>query len=173
MGSAEGTAGRPLLGGPAEILVQRKVEWSDTDASGHYHNSLAFRLLEVGETALLQQLGLLEQLYGRMPRVHVSADFQSLLYFGDVIDIAFKITSVGTSSITYDVEIRRGEEVCVKGRVVAVLIGSSGTPRPWPDDYKKMLLNAGPVTPELLSIPAAPLGQGRNAWPTGIVGRGS
>ena len=136
---------------PASILVQRKVEWSDTDASGHYHNSLIFRLCEVAETSLFQGVGLLEQVYGRIPRVHISVDFQSVLYFADVVDVFLQVLSVGTTSINYEVHIRRGEEVCAKAKVVVVLVKPDGTPRAWPEDYKKALLSAGPLTPELLT----------------------
>jgi YbgC/YbaW family acyl-CoA thioester hydrolase len=136
---------------PASILVQRKVEWSDTDASGHYHNGLVFRLCEVAETALFQGVDLLESVYGRIPRVHVTVDFQNVLYFGDVVDVFLQIASVGTTSINYGVEIRRGEEVCARATVVAVLVKPDGSPRPWPEDYKEALLSAGPLPPELLT----------------------
>jgi 2-aminobenzoate-CoA ligase len=136
---------------PASILVQRKVEWSDTDASGHYHNSLAFRLCEVAETSLFQGLGLLEYVYGRIPRVHVTVDFQRVLYFGDVVDVLLQVASVGTTSIDYLVEIRRAEELCVKAKVVAVLVKPNGEPRPWPEEYKNALLSVGSLPPELLT----------------------
>ena len=58
---------------PASIVVQRRIEWSDTDASGNYHNSAVFRLIENAETALLDRLGFLHEVYGRLPRVHISA----------------------------------------------------------------------------------------------------
>jgi YbgC/YbaW family acyl-CoA thioester hydrolase len=134
----------------ASILVQRKVEWSDTDASGHYHNSMVFRLCEVAETALFQGLGFLEFVYGRVPRVHVTVDFRSVLHFADVVDVQLQIASVGRSSINYDVEIHRGDELCANASIVAVLVKPNGEPRPWPDDYKEALLTAGALEPELL-----------------------
>src|SRR6266508_4617798 len=36
----EGSAGDG--GSPASIVVQRRIEWPDTDASGMYHNTAAF-----------------------------------------------------------------------------------------------------------------------------------
>ena len=30
----------------ASIRIQRRIEWSDTDASGHWHNTAAFRMIE-------------------------------------------------------------------------------------------------------------------------------
>ncbi|HEX3327496.1 MAG TPA: thioesterase family protein [Actinomycetota bacterium] len=152
---------------PASILIQRKVEWSDTDASGHYHNGLVFRLCEMAETALFQELGLLEYVYGRIPRVHVSVDFQSVLYFGDVVDVYLEVASVGTTSIEYRLEIRRDAEVNAKARVVAVLVNPNGTPRPWPQEYKDTLLSAGPLPPELLSTKRKSVREGFRDTPWG------
>jgi acyl-CoA thioesterase FadM len=111
---------------------------------------MVFRLCEVAETALFQGLGLLESVYGRIPRVHVTVDFLSVLHFADVVDVRLQISSVGNTSIKYDVEIHRGDELCAKAKIVAVLVKPNGEPRPWPDDYKKALLTAGPLEPELL-----------------------
>src|SRR6266542_2123060 len=62
--------------GPASIRLQRRIEWWDTDASGNYHNTAAFRLLESAETLLLGRLGLLHDVYGRLPRARLEADFR-------------------------------------------------------------------------------------------------
>src|SRR5439155_4381912 len=56
---------------PASIIVQRRIEWPDTDASGMYHNTAAFRFTEVAETALLERLGFVHEIYGRHPRAHL------------------------------------------------------------------------------------------------------
>ncbi len=79
---------------PASIVVQRRIEWSDTDASGNYHNSAAFRLIENAETALLDRLGFLHEVYGRLPRVHISADFVRPLAFKDLVDVAVAVAAV-------------------------------------------------------------------------------
>lgn len=153
---------------PASIMIQRKVEWSDTDASGHYHNSLVFRLCEVAETALFQELGLLESVYGRVPRAHITVDFQNVLYFGDVVDVHLEVESVGTTSINYGVQICRGEQLCAQARLVAVLVKPDGSPRPWPEAYKQLLLSAGSLPPELLTTNSrsVPEGSRETPWAT-------
>src|SRR5216117_4044558 len=93
-------------GSPASIVVQRRIEWPDTDASGNYHNTAAFRFIEVAETALLERLGLLEDVYGRLPRVHIEANFRRPLRFRDVIDISLRVAALGRSSATYEFEMR-------------------------------------------------------------------
>lgn len=137
---------------PASIVVERRVEWSDTDASGVYHNTTVIRLLETAETLMLSDLGMLEEIYGRLPRVRLELDFRRALRFHDVIEIHLAVAAVGSSSITYAFEVRRGQEVCVQGTAVAALIDrSDGRPRPWPEAYRRLLLEGGPQPAERLT----------------------
>jgi acyl-CoA thioesterase FadM len=138
---------------PASIMVQRRIEWPDTDASTNYHNTAAFRFIEVAETALLERLGLLEDVYGRLPRVHIEADFLRALRFRDIVDIELGVAAVGKSSITYEFVMRSGGEVAVRGRAVAALLSETGgRPVPWPEEHRTLLLSAGPQPPERLAI---------------------
>lgn len=138
---------------PASIVVQRRIEWPDTDASTNYHNTAAFRFIEVAETALLERLGFLGDVYGRLPRVHIEADFLRALRFRDVVDIELSVAALGASSITYEFEMRCGGDVAVQGKAVAVLLSAAGgRPVAWPDEYRELLLSAGPQAPEHLTI---------------------
>ena len=137
---------------PASIVVQRRIEWPDTDASGNYHNTAAFRFIEVAETALLERLGFLHEVYGRTPRVHIEADFLRSLRFRDVVDIALTVEEVGRSSVAYRFGMSAQGTVAVRGRVVAALLTeASGQPTPWPEGYRRLLLTAGPQPPEMLT----------------------
>src|SRR5207237_6626684 len=91
-------------GAAASIIVQRRIEWPDTDASGMYHNTAAFRFIEMAETALFERLGILHDVYGRLPRVHIEADFLAPLHFRDVVDIHLRVAVVGRTSATYEFE---------------------------------------------------------------------
>src|SRR6266516_1306782 len=113
---------RDQSGLPASIVVQRRIEWPDTDASGMYHNTAAFRFVEVAETALLERLGFLHDVYGRHPRAHIEADFLRPLRFRDLVDIELTVARVGRSSLTYTFEMSRSGDVAVRGRVTAVLL---------------------------------------------------
>jgi acyl-CoA thioesterase FadM len=84
-------------GEPASMLIQRRIEWSDTDASGAYHNTAAFRMMEAAETALLDRLGFIRVVYGRHPRVHLDADFLRPLRFRDLVDVEITVSKVGRS----------------------------------------------------------------------------
>jgi acyl-CoA thioester hydrolase len=131
-------------------MVRRRIEWSDTDASGRWHNTAGFRLIEVAETALLERLGILDDVYGRLPRVHVDAHFSSRLEFHDVVDAVIEVTAVGKSSVSYRFELRRGLEVAMRATVVAVLLDPDGRPAPWPQRYRDLLLRSGSQASEQL-----------------------
>src|SRR2546425_2988500 len=138
---------QPATGGgsPASIVVQRRIEWPDTDASGMYHSTAAFRFIEVAETALLDRLGFVHEIYGRHPRVHIEADFLRPLRFRDVVDIHLKVENVGRTSVTYGFEMRSGNEAVVRGRAVAVLLShAGGTPVPWLEEHPPGPLTARP-----------------------------
>jgi YbgC/YbaW family acyl-CoA thioester hydrolase len=151
MPSAEGRTSASDASTHASITVQRRIEWSDTDASGYWHNTAAFRWIEVAETALLQQLGIMEAIYGRMPRVRISAEFKKGLRHKDLVDIEVSITAVGRSSVTYAFRMISGGDVAAEGTAVAVLLDrAGGSPVPWPDEYRKLLLESGPQPGEAL-----------------------
>lgn len=137
--------------GPAAIRVQRRVEWSDTDASGYHHNTMTLRLIELAETTLLDRLGILEQVYGRMPRVHVTMDFSLPLKHKDLLDVHFAIAEVGRTSVTYEVRVEHERRTAATARVVVVLVDRAwGEPVAWSEEHRRLLLTAGPQAPELL-----------------------
>ena len=127
---------------PPEVTVRRRIHWFDTDASTKYHNTAPLRLMEEAEAELLDRLGIIE-VYGRLPRAHVSVDYRRALRFWDEVEIDVRVTAVGTTSITYAFHIRKAAEVCAEGRVVAVYIDEEGRPQPWPDRYRDVLEGTG------------------------------
>lgn len=126
-------------GEPLAATVRRRIEWADTDASGHYHYATALRLFEAAESDLLDELGLLREVYGQLPRAHVTFDYRRVLWFRDMVEASVSVTEVGRTSITYSFEVLRDGELCVRGRVVAVLVDDAGEPTPWPDGHRRLL----------------------------------
>jgi YbgC/YbaW family acyl-CoA thioester hydrolase len=142
---------------PASIVVERRVEWSDTDASGVYHNTTVIRLVETAETLLLSELGMLDEIYGRLPRVRLELDFRRALRFHDLVEVHLGVVAVGRSSVTYAFDVRREGKVCVEGTAIAALVdGADGRPSPWPDGYRRLLLGAGPQATERLARDGGP-----------------
>jgi acyl-CoA thioesterase FadM len=50
------------------VVITRRLQWQDTDASGHQHHSVVLRWVEEAEAVLLDELGL-TGLLGHTPRV--------------------------------------------------------------------------------------------------------
>lgn len=135
----------------ASVVVQRRVEWPDTDATGHYHHSTVIRWVEAAESVLHDRLGLLD-LFGVVPRVRYEVDYLARLWFRDVVDIEIRVAAVGCASVTYGFEVRRGEEVAARGSMVAVNSDPRvGGTAPWPDEVRKALLESGRQAPELIT----------------------
>ncbi|MDQ4004990.1 MAG: acyl-CoA thioesterase [Actinomycetota bacterium] len=124
---------------PPEVTIRRRIQWFDTDSSTKYHNTAPLRLMEEAEAALLDELGIVHEVYGFMPRVHVSLDYRSPLRFWNEVEITVRVAELGRSSITYTFEIRSGERTAADGRVVAAFIDGDGRARPWPEEYRRLL----------------------------------
>lgn len=128
---------------PASIVVRRRVEWADTDASGKYHNTVAFKLAEQAETRLLTALGLTEEIYGRLPRVHMSVDLTESLRFNDEVEVELRVERVGRTSLEYAFAIRRAGVEVATGRMIAVLLRADGEKEAWLPDHRERLETAG------------------------------
>lgn len=139
---------RPLTEGePASIRIRRKVEWVDTDASGHWHNTAVIRFVEMAESALWAALGLEDVAYGNgTPRVHTEALFFKPAHFGEQIDIACVVREVGRSKVVFESRITRTDTELARMTVTAVLVGDQGSPIEWPAEARQMMLTAGPQT---------------------------
>ncbi|MDI2129934.1 acyl-CoA thioesterase [Yinghuangia seranimata] len=163
--------GPPVTGqdaAPASVVVERRVEWSDTDAAGHYHFSAVSRWAEAAEAVLLRRLGF-ASLFGAIPRVHFEADYLQRLWFGETVRIEMRVAKVGVSSLHYAFEIRGREGLAATGRmsIVHAVVGAEGS-TPWSDDVRAALTGAGPQPPETYATgPAdgAPEGPGAGTAP--------
>jgi acyl-CoA thioesterase FadM len=138
----------------ASVNIERRVEWADTDASGHHHHSAIQRWVEAAEAVLLERLGQ-TPLFGRTPRVRYEVDYRARLWFGDLVRIELAVAEIGTSSLRYRFQVTRGEEVAATGFMTIVHTGdaSSGAV-PWAAEARRILTSAGPQRPERqLAVP--------------------
>lgn len=135
---------------PASVVVERRLAWEDTDASGHYHHGAVIRWVEEAEAVLQERLGL--ALFGRLPRVHYEVDYLSRLWFGDRVEVALDVAEVGRSSVRFVFGVRRGGDEAARGVMVAVNCPPTGdTTEPWPAEVRRTLLESGPQRPERLT----------------------
>ncbi|MFD4545829.1 acyl-CoA thioesterase [Streptomyces sp. NPDC058466] len=133
------------------VVIERRVEWPDTDAAGHYHHSTVVRWVEAAEAVLLSRLGL-AHLFGSTPRVHFEADYRARLWFGQLVRVELRVAKVGTASLHYAFTVQAEDgEVAATGRMsIAHSAARAAGATPWPDDVREALTKAGPQAPERL-----------------------
>lgn len=115
------------------------VAWSDTDASGHYHFTAAYRWAENAEHGLYRSVD--PQIdVGRFPRRATSAVYEQPLAAGDEYTLDLDVERVGNSSITYTWTVSGPAGVCVRGTHTVVHVDEQGTPRSVPEALRAQLI---------------------------------
>lgn len=126
---------------PARAVHRCRLEWWDTDAAGHHHNTAVVRFVEAAEAALMREHGI-EGYFGAAPRVHYEADFASPLWFGQEVTTIVEVERIGTSSLTFRFEVwgeetdRRARTLAASGRYVTAHVPrGTRTSEPWPEEW--------------------------------------
>ncbi len=128
-----------LAAGVAGSVLERHIEWIDTDAAGHQHHSVLVRLVEAAEAKLFRELGIVSY-FGSAPRVRHEIDYRAKLYFGQRVSAAVAIEHVGTSSMSFAFKAwghpheGRGTVLAAESRFVTVCVPEgSEKSAPWPE----------------------------------------
>jgi acyl-CoA thioesterase FadM len=130
---------------PARVVLNRRIEWMDTDAAGISHWTTVFRLAEAAEAALHTALGIADYTFGATPRVAVQASFARSLRFNDPVEVALTVTGLGRTSVEYGLAITGDGGLAAEGSVKTCLIDrDTGRAIPWPDEIRAKLSGAGP-----------------------------
>lgn len=134
-----GESGSTQVIGGNESRVEARVEWSDTDAAGHYHHSTVIRWVEAAEAELLRSIGRAD-LFGVIPRVKYSVEYRGRVWFGDVVTTTIDIVHLGNSSMTYGFTVDGPHGPVANGTMTVVHTSSSSTgSEPWPADLRAAL----------------------------------
>jgi acyl-CoA thioesterase FadM len=143
--------GEGALPNPASVVVQRRVEWPDTDAGGIYQYQSVFRWIEAAEAVLHERLGVVSETFGSSPRAHVEATYRAPLRFLDTVDVELTVAAVGRTSVRYEFCVRKDGEVSAYGTVTSVHTpGDCDRPEPWPKHLRRAFAQAGEQPPERL-----------------------
>lgn len=138
----ERTSARPPQAGASRASIERTVEWVDTDASGHQHNSAIMRWAESAEAELFRQLDLPEY-FPSAPRVHQSINFRAKLWFGQRVTTTLWVQAMGATSMTLGFEVVAdplGEHdggLAADGTFVTAYVPAGGSASaPWPERFR-------------------------------------
>ncbi|MGW6659592.1 acyl-CoA thioesterase [Rhodococcus sp. NPDC055024] len=132
-----------ILPAPATVSVDRRVEWPDTDAAGHYHHSTVIRWVEAAEAVLLARLNL-SGLFGTIPRVRYEVEYSERLWFGDIATTELTVAHLGNSSVRYAFTVTREGEPVATGNLTAVHTATHATgAAAWPEHVRTALSESG------------------------------
>ena len=119
--------------------IERMVEWVDTDASGHQHNSAIMRWVESAEAELFLRTLHLPDYFPSVPRIHQEIHFKAKLWFGQGITASVGISKLGRTSMTYAFEVQGHPHGQLPGGLaafgtvtVAHVPAGSHKAQPWP-----------------------------------------
>lgn len=124
---------------PSTATVSRRIEWVDTDASGHQHNGLIMRLVESAEAEMVTAAGIEHDYFPSAPRVRQEINFSGMLYFGQYATTTVTVESIGRTSLTLSFEVwgeavdKSARQLAASGRVVVAHVPQgSNSSQPWP-----------------------------------------
>jgi len=132
------------------LVLEKRVEFSDTDAAGLIHFTAYFRYMEAAEAALFRGLGLRllwsegERSFG-FPRVDCQCKFRRPVTFEDPVRIELRITGIQENRIHYTFTFSGpGGTRCAAGSMVTAFVcrGADGRLQsvPLPETHRKGLL---------------------------------
>lgn len=123
------------------VVIERRIEWMDTDAAGQHHNTAIMRLVESAEAALHRNLGIVDETFGRTPRVRAETNFRGRLRFDDLVRVELRVDDVGRTSLRYGFAVHRGCELVADGSLVIVCFDAAREVAvEWPAHQRALLL---------------------------------
>lgn len=126
-----------------------RVEWQDTDASGHYHHATVVRWVEAAQFALYESIGA-RGMFERIVPVHYSVDYRSRVWFGDAVTATLTLASIGRASLKLAFSVTSGSTLVAEGQIVTVHLPDGDGAAEWPEDVRAALQSAqgDPTVPE-------------------------
>lgn len=122
---------------------QRTVRFSDTDAQGIVFNANYFVYFDDVLTDLFSKAGLtmgvMHEAGYDVVNAHVSGNFRQAARLGDVIEAGIRLTRIGNTSLTFEVQIWSGADgsVICDGSIVQVTVDKQSlSPVPVPPHFE-------------------------------------
>jgi acyl-CoA thioester hydrolase len=127
-------AGR--IEGDTHVLPVR-VYFEDTDFAGLVYHANYLKFCERGRSDFIRLLGIHHQALANPDEGEASVfvvrrieiDYLRPARLDDVLEVVTSCAEIGGASLTLLQEVRRGETVVVRARVVVVLVSASGKPQ--------------------------------------------
>jgi acyl-CoA thioester hydrolase len=111
-----------VTGYPFSIPIATR--WIDNDVYGHVNNVVYYAYFDTVINRFLIEQGGLDIARGDVIGVCAESQctYKLAAAFPDALEAGLRVTKIGTSSVTYEVGIFRGEALCASGRFVHVFV---------------------------------------------------
>ena len=125
------------------------TRWNDNDVYGHVNNVVYYAAMDTAVNAWMIARGIIDPPGGEVIAVCAasSCDYRASGSFPEVLQVGVRAGRVGTSSVTWETGILRGEEVLATGSFVHVFVDAV-TRRPVPiADAARVAIEAELIVP--------------------------
>lgn len=126
-----------------QYCLEKRVYYHDTDSGGVVYYANYLEHLEEGRTEFLRSLGVDTGEYAKkgvlFPVVRVEIDYKAPARYGDLIEILTSVEKVGNASVHFSQEIKKGEELLLKAKIIWACVDTGMKAKPVPEEVKGKL----------------------------------
>jgi acyl-CoA thioester hydrolase len=126
-------------------VTEMDVRYRDLDTWNHVNNAVYATYLEQARIDYLDSV-LADGIGSRdFVLAHLDIDFHAAVEYEDETTIALRASEIGTSSLTFEYEVRADGEVAATAHSTQVHMGEDGAPTPLPDDWRAAIVEFEPA----------------------------
>ena len=125
----------------SDFYIEKRIYYHDTDCGGVVYYATYLKHLEEARTEYLRFIGIDVAEYAAKGNlfavVHMEIDYKCPARYGDIVKVSSVIETIGNASIHFLQEVRRGDTLLAKAKVVLACIDSNMKARRVPEDLKQ------------------------------------
>ena len=125
----------------SEFNLEKRIYYHDTDCGGVVYYATYLKHLEEARKEYLRSLGVDVAEYAAkgdlFAVVHMEIDYKCPARYGDIVKVSAGIETIGNASIHFLQEVKRGDVLLVKAKVVLACIDKTMKARRVPEDLKE------------------------------------
>lgn len=121
--------------------LEKRIYYHDTDCGGVVYHASYLNHLEEARTEYLRAKGIdIGELASRgtiFPVIRLEVDYKSPARYSETIEVTTSVEKIGHASIHFEQEIKRGNTVLLKAKVVCACVDTGLKAKPIPDDIRQ------------------------------------
>ena len=124
----------------SDFYIEKRIYYHDTDCGGVVYYANYFKHFEEARTEYLRSIGIDTAEYAAKGNlfavVHMEIDYKCPARYGDIVKVSSAIESVGNASVNFLQEVKKGDKVLAKAKIILACIDNNMKPRRVPEDLK-------------------------------------